>query len=69
MYERQAYVEKIKSKLDESNADIHELEAQATSAEADAQIRLQQQLDQLKATRDEAAKRQRKLQHASDGDW
>ncbi len=39
MNERQAYTEKMKAKLDEWNADIDKLEAQAKSAEADAQIK------------------------------
>jgi hypothetical protein len=59
----------MKAKLDEWNADIDKLEAQAKSAEADAQIRFQQQLDHLKATRDDAAKRLRELQDASADAW
>ncbi len=71
MNERQAYTEKMKAKLDEWNADIDKLEAQAKNAEADAQIKFQQQLDRLKATRDDAAKRLRgatECQHRCMGD-
>jgi hypothetical protein len=69
MNERQAYIEKMKAKLDEWNADIDKFEAQTKSAGADAQIRFQQQLDELKATRDAAAKQLRELQDASADAW
>ena len=69
MNERQAYIEKMKARLDEWNADIEKLEARAKRAEADAQIGVQKQLDQLKATRDDAAKRLRELQDASADAW
>ena len=48
---RDAYVQKIKAKLDEWNAEIDRLEAQARQKEADAQTRLQEQIDQVKAKR------------------
>ena len=69
MNERQAYIEKMKAKLDEWNADIDKLAAQAKSAEADAQLRFQQQLDELKASRDQAARQLKELQNASADAW
>lgn len=69
MNERQAYIEKMKAKLDEWNADIDKLEARARDAEADARIRLHQQLDELKATREDAARRVRELQDAGSDAW
>ncbi len=69
MNERQAYIEKIKAKLDEWNADIDKLEAQARNAGADAQLRFHQQLDELKASRDDAARQLRELQNASADAW
>ena len=69
MNERQDYIEKMKAKLDERNADIDKLEARARDAEADARIRLHQQLDELKATREDAARRVRELQDAGSDAW
>ena len=45
---RDAYVEKMKAKLDEWNADIAKLEAQAKQKEADARVSYQDQIETLK---------------------
>jgi len=69
MNERQTYIEKMKAKLDEWNAEIDKFEAQAKSAGSDAQLRYQQQLDELKASRDGAARQFREMQDASADAW
>jgi len=69
MSDRDAYVEKMKAKLDEWNAGIEKLEAQARVAQADARIKYQGQLAELKAGRDTAAQKLRELQNASVDAW
>ena len=48
MSERDAYVEKMKAKLDEWNAEIDRLEAKARGAEADARLRYNKQIESLR---------------------
>jgi len=67
--EREAYVQKMKAKLDEWNADIDKLEAQTSKVQADAKLRYQKQLSELKSNRDAAAKKLRELQDASVDAW
>jgi hypothetical protein len=55
----------MKKKREEWNADTDKSVAQAECAEADAQLRLQQQLDELKASRYDVASQLRELQNAS----
>lgn len=66
---RQAYVEKMKAKLDEWNADIDKLEARAASAREDVQIGVQRHLDELKAARADATRRLKELQDAGLDAW
>lgn len=69
MKERDAYVQKMKAKLDEWNADIDALEAQTRKAQSDVKLRYEKQLAELKANRDEAAKKLHELQNASVEAW
>lgn len=69
MSKRSEYVEKMKVKLDEWNADIDKLEAQAKSAEAELKIEYREQLEALKQQRDEAKAKLQKLESASDEAW
>ncbi len=69
MNEREAYVQKMKAKLDEWNADIEKLDAQTRKAQADAKVRYEKQLTELKANRDAAAQKLRELQNASVDAW
>ena len=57
MSERDAYVAKMKAKLDEWNAAIDQFEARAGVAQADARLMYERQLGELKANRDAAAHR------------
>ena len=66
---RDAYVQKIKAKLDEWNAEIDRLEAQARQKEADAQTRLQEQIDQVKAKRRAAEEKLDDVRQAGGDAW
>jgi len=48
---RDAYVEKMKARLDGWNAEIDKLEARARQAQADAKVDYQEQIDALKEKR------------------
>ena len=66
---RDAYVQKIKAKLDEWNAEIDRLEAQARQKEADAQTSLQEQIDQVKAKRRAAEEKLDDVRQAGGDAW
>jgi chromosome segregation ATPase len=69
MKDRDIYVAKLKAKLDEWNAGIDKYEAQVREAQADAKIRYERQLAELKDKRDEAEAKLRALQLASTDAW
>jgi DNA repair exonuclease SbcCD ATPase subunit len=66
---RDAYVQKIKAKLDEWNAEIDKLEAQARQKEADTQRHLQERIDLVKAKRETAEKKLDELRQAGSDAW
>ena len=66
---RDAYVQKLKAQLDEWNADIDKLAAKAAHAEAKAKIEYQDQLDALRAKRDDVRKKLSAIQQAGEGAW
>lgn len=69
MSKRSEYVEKMKTKLDEWNADIDKLEARAKIAEAELKTDYQEQIAVLKRQRDEAKVKLKTLESASDEAW
>ena len=69
MSERDAYIEKMKAQLDAWNAKIDQYEAQAKKAGADAQLHFEKQLEELKDSRDDAAKHIKEMQDASNDAW
>ncbi len=66
---KDAYVDKLKSRLDELNADIDNLAAKAAQAEAEAKIEYQNQLVDLRAKRDDARDKLFAVQQAGEGAW
>jgi chromosome segregation ATPase len=66
---RDAYLQKLKAKLDEWNAEIDLLAAKADQAEADAKIGYQQRLADLRAKRAEMEAKINDLQQAGEGAW
>jgi len=69
MSERDAYVAKMKAKLDEWKIDIEKLEAKAAAAQVGVKLKTEQQLTELRARRDAAARKLGELQRASAGAW
>ena len=67
--ERDAYVQKLKAKLDEWNAEIDMLAAKADQAEADAKIEYYRRLEDLRAKRSELEGKIAELQQAGEGAW
>ena len=66
---REAYVKKMKAKLDEWNADISKLEAKAKYAEAEAQGQYQEQVEALKKQRQSAEQKLDKIRRAGADAW
>ena len=66
---RDAYIRKVKAKLDEWNAEIDKLEAKARQKEVDLQTDYRQQIEILKSKRQEAKDKLATLQSASDSAW
>ncbi|MHC5051730.1 MAG: sll1863 family stress response protein [Planctomycetota bacterium] len=69
MSTRDAYVAKMKAALNEWNAELSKLEARAASAEADAKLRFQKQIEALREQREEARAKLREFESASDAAW
>ncbi|MFW6362255.1 MAG: hypothetical protein ACOC0D_00285 [Spirochaeta sp.] len=66
MTTREEFIQTLKTRLDEWNANIDELEAQLHKTEAEARIQLEQQLQELKKKRDSARNDLHSLQSASE---
>ena len=66
---RDEYVEKMKAQLDQWNAELQKLEAKTAEAQADAKIKMERELAELRQRRDEAQQKFLELQKASDEAW
>ena len=66
---RDAFVKKMKAKLDEWNAEIAQLEAIARQHEADAQLKLEEQIETLKKRRRSAEEDLDKMRQAAESAW
>ncbi len=66
---RDAYVEKLKAQLDEWNADIDKLAAKAAQAEAEAKIEYQNEVEDLRAKRDDVRDKLSAIRQAGEGAW
>jgi len=69
MSDREEYVKKFKTKLDEFDADIDKLEAKARDAQADAQAQYHKQIESMREMRDEAMTRYSEMQSATADAW
>jgi predicted RNase H-like nuclease (RuvC/YqgF family) len=66
---RHEYIDKLKDKLDEWDADIDELEARAQKAKAELKFELQDQITSLKLKRDIAKLKLSEIKDASEEAW
>jgi lipid II:glycine glycyltransferase (peptidoglycan interpeptide bridge formation enzyme) len=66
---RDEYVQKLKSQLDQWNAEATKWEAQAKQAQSGMQAEYEKQLQQYRAKRDEALAELRKVQGAGADAW
>lgn len=69
MTNRDEYLEKLKAKLDDWNADIDKLEASAREAQGEMQEQIHKQLESLREMRDDAQKQYLDLQNAAADAW
>ncbi len=69
MTERQLYIDKMKAKLDEWNAEINKLQAKADGASAELQLKFKQDIKHLKEQRKQIAEKLQAVQKASDSAW
>ena len=69
MINREEYVQKVKGQLDQWNAEVARWEGQAKKVQGKLQQDYSQQLDQLRAKRDEALAEMRRVQGASADAW
>ena len=69
MLDRDEYVNKLKSQLDQWNTEVAKWETQANQARAGAQAEYEKQLQQYRNRCDEALAKLRKVQSASAEAW
>jgi uncharacterized protein YhjY with autotransporter beta-barrel domain len=66
---RDEFVLKLKEKIDLWNADLDKLQARADLASAEARVKYQQQIEDLKIKRGELEEKMAQLRGASEGAW
>ncbi|SEO67802.1 hypothetical protein [Aquisalimonas asiatica] len=69
MARRDEYVEKFKAQLDQWNAELAKLEAKANEAQADARLRYESEIEELRQRREEARERMKELEQAGEEAW
>ncbi len=67
--DRDAYVEKMKAKIDEWNADIAKFEAQAKDAQADMRLKYEKQIAEMKTQRDAFEEKLREARDTNQKAW
>jgi len=66
---REAYVQKLKAKIEEWNADIDKLSAKAKQAKAEKKVEYQDQIETLRVKRAELERKMSEMQQASKSTW
>lgn len=69
MSARKEYLNRLKSKLDEWDAELDKLEERSRALQAETQARYRRQLDEVRQHRDELHRRYQDLQKASESAW
>lgn len=66
---REAYIQKLKAKIDEWNADIDKLLAKAKQAKAEKEVEYRELIETLRAKRSELESKLEQVQQASESTW
>lgn len=66
---KEAYLNKLQSRIDELGAEITKLKAKADQAEANVQIEYYKDIEELRSLQDAAKSKLAKLKEASDDAW
>lgn len=69
MESRDAYVEKLKAQIDSWNSDIEKMRAKAREASADAQVKYNEQIEEMKSQRDAAEAKMKEARESSEEAW
>ena len=69
MTTRDAFVQKVKSRLDQWNAEVDKLEAKASEAAADKRIQYKDQIQAIKERKADIQGRLKKLMDAGEDAW
>jgi len=69
MSNRDAYEQKLRAKLDEWQAEIDKLKAQARGAEADSRLEREKEAEHLEAKREEVRQKLEEMREAGDDAW
>ena len=67
--QRDAFIQKLKDKIDKWNAEIDRLNAKAEQVGAEAKMEYLQQVEEIKKHRDDALQKMEQLQEAGEGAW
>ena len=69
MSKRDEYVEKLKTQLDQWNAEVAKWEAKAQKAQAGARVEYEKQLKEVRRQRDQALEQMKRVQAATGEAW
>lgn len=69
MNDREDFVERLKAQLDDWNAQIRKMEAEARKSAAGAGVQYEEHLKRMRAQRDQAQRKLTELQKAGDAAW
>jgi len=69
MTDKNLYMEKAKARLEQWNAEIDKMKAKAHEAEADAKIKYQEQIEEMRKHRDEAELKMQEIAAANEDAW
>jgi lipid II:glycine glycyltransferase (peptidoglycan interpeptide bridge formation enzyme) len=69
MSKRDQYVEKLKTQLDEWNAEVTKWEAKSRSAQADMRVEYEKQLEAFRQRRNQALEQMHKVQASTGDAW
>ena len=69
MDDKEAYQKKLQAQLDEWQANIDKLVAQAREAQADAQVRYNEEIEELRKRRDALESKLHEVQNAQAAAW